>query len=339
VCPLTRNPQVIYSFHQSSEPTMAEKEILVTDSLFVHDEHVERLEKHGYSVSRLDKPKPSEDELVEALEGKEGYIIGGIESVTGDVIESAGELEAIVFTGAGYTEFIPGHETATEKGIAIANAPGGNSDAVAEYALTLLFSMSRGVFEIGRVGESSFFSANSLLQQTVGIVGMGRIGTILASKLTSLGVETIYYSRNRKRHLEGGLGIEYASFDELFERADAVSLHVSEAAGENFVSEDQLDALGNDGLLVNAAYPGAVDFEALRERIESSGLKAAYDAPPEEDYSSLPKDQFYCSNVQTGYNTKAAISRVSDMVTNSIINLLSDGDDQYLVNPSYRKNR
>lgn len=318
---------------------MSDKEILVTDSLFIHDDHVKRLEEEGYSVDRLDEPRASDNELIDALEGKEGYILGGIELVTRDIINSAESLEAIVFTGAGYTEFIPGYRRATERGVAIANAPGGNADAVAEYALTLLLSMSRGVFEIGRVGDAEYYSAESLLSQTVGIIGMGRIGTVLTAKLRSLGIDTTYYSRRRKRHLEAGLGTRYVPFDEIFEESDAISLHVSEEAGENLISESQLDALGTSGLLVNVAYPRAVDFPAVKERIRSSSMKVAYDAPPEGEYESLPTEQFYCSNVQTGYNTKIAIQRVSDMATESMINLLKTGEDQYLVNPGYRQSR
>src|ERR1700722_10472045 len=119
------------------------KKILVTDSLFIFDTHVKQLEAAGFGVERLDKPSASEGELIAALNGKHGYILGGIEQVTKPVIDGAKDLEAIAFTGSGYTEFIPAHEEATRRGIAISAAIGGNALDVAEFTIGLLFEMVR----------------------------------------------------------------------------------------------------------------------------------------------------------------------------------------------------
>ncbi|HET7827841.1 MAG TPA: hypothetical protein VFK97_03165, partial [Candidatus Saccharimonadales bacterium] len=150
--------------------------ILVTDSLFIFDEHVKKLEAAGYEVERLDKPRASEEELCKAVKGKVGYVLGGVELITDKVIEAADELKAIVFTGADYAGFIPAHELATKKGIAIANAPGANSFAVAEYTLTLMLVMLRQILELTRVGDKNFMTGQSITDVKIGIVGMGRIG-------------------------------------------------------------------------------------------------------------------------------------------------------------------
>ena len=110
------------------------KKILVTDSLFIMHEHVAQIEAAGYEVVRLDKPAASEAELVEAVKGKAGYILGGIERVTRPVIDAGTELKAIVFTGIDYETFIPAWEYAKSKGIVIANTsldPGINFGFVA----------------------------------------------------------------------------------------------------------------------------------------------------------------------------------------------------------------
>ena len=109
------------------------KQILITDSLFIFPEHEKRLRDAGFEITRLDKPKATEEELIEAVKGKHGYILGGVEHITDKVIVSADVLEAICFTGSDWRHFIPGHESATKKGIAIANCPGVNAAAVAEY--------------------------------------------------------------------------------------------------------------------------------------------------------------------------------------------------------------
>src|SRR5579872_5267248 len=122
--------------------------ILVTDSLFIFAEHIKKLEEAGYEVVRLDKPKATEEELVEAVKGKVGYILGGVEKVTEPVVEAADELKAIVFTGTGYKGYIPAWELATKKGIIIANAPHANANAVAEWAFAGGIAMVRNLFAL-----------------------------------------------------------------------------------------------------------------------------------------------------------------------------------------------
>ena len=96
--------------------------ILITDSLFISLEHEQKLRDAGFEIERLDKPEATEAELIEAIKGKDGYILGGIEELTDKIIDSANNLKAIVFTGIGYKDFIPNHEYVMSKGIKIANA-------------------------------------------------------------------------------------------------------------------------------------------------------------------------------------------------------------------------
>src|SRR5882757_6273946 len=125
---------------------MKEK-ILITDSLFIFPEHEKLLNDAGYEIERLDKLSATEDELVEAIKDKVGYILGGIEKVTEKVIDAGDKLKAIIFTGIGYKDFIPAWEHATEKGIAIANTPNAPTHAVSEWAITMALAMNRGIFD------------------------------------------------------------------------------------------------------------------------------------------------------------------------------------------------
>src|ERR1700710_62447 len=146
------------------------KEVLVTDSLFVYPEHEALLAKNGYSVFRLDKPKATEAELCDAIKGKVGYILGGVESVTARVVDAADTLKVIAFTGSGFSEFIPGHATATAKGIAITAAVGGNANSVAEYTLALILMMTRRIPLLSVRGGSSFLVGDEFQDLTVGVV-------------------------------------------------------------------------------------------------------------------------------------------------------------------------
>lgn len=318
----------------------ADKEILITDSLFVQPEHEKTIRNEGFSITRLDKPNATEAELVAAVKGKSGYILGGIERVTPRVIEAAGDMEAIAFTGAGYKEFIPGHEEATKRGILISNAPGGNSAAVAEYTVSLMMAMTRNLFELGRTGDKSFETTPSLRDASVGIIGLGNVGLLVASQLRALGVEHIrYYSRRRKYHLEAGLGISYAQIEDVLRRSDIVTLHVSKDAGHEFLGQEQLKLMKDGALLVNCAFPEAVNLKALHKEVKSGRIRTAFDSKLPDEFAKMPLGRVFFSNAQTGFNTRTAARVTSEMVTRSILNLLKTGDDLFVVNPEARKFR
>ncbi|MBK8810461.1 MAG: hypothetical protein IPN69_06955 [Acidobacteria bacterium] len=309
------------------------KTILITDSLFIFPEHEEILVSKGFDVERLDKPAASEEELCDAIRGKHGYILGGIEQVTSNVIDAADSLEAISFTGSGYAEFIPAHASATQKGIAISAAIGGNASAVAEYTIALLLSMARRIPMMTAKGGASFYVAPSLQELTLGIVGFGHIGKKVAQLAEQLGIKVIAYSRT---DFGNDAGVQLVSLDDLLKQSDVISLHVSKTHGTNVFGVEELGKMKDGAILLNTAFPHAVDATALHAELLKKRILSAFDAPAEGDFSDVPIGYYIASNSQTAFNTGGANKTISDRVTNSIVNLLSTGDDTDLVNPEYR---
>ena len=310
------------------------KLILITDSLFIFPEHEQKLKDAGFAIERLDKPQATEDELIEALKGKQGYILGGIEKVTDKVIASTDMLEAICFTGSDWQYFIPGYELATKKGIAIANCPGANSHAVAEYAMSLMLAMTREIFNLGRTGTKTFKTTKSLQGSTVGIVGMGHIGEKMARILKTFGVqEVLYFSRTRKENLEKEIGMTYVSMEELLKQSDVVTLHTPKQAGKGYFTKEYLKMMKDGALLVDCSFGGSVDMDALHDELANGRLRAAFDSGShDEKFKQLPLSTWYVSNSSTAFNTAYANQVASDMATESMINLLSGRNDQYKVN-------
>ena len=308
--------------------------ILITDSVFIFAEHEKILREAGYEIERVDKSKATEEELMSAIKGKVGYILGGIEKVTDGVIDSADELKVISFTGADWRNFIPGHEKATERGVAISNAPGANTYAVAEYTLAVTLAMTRHLFELGRGGDKSFLTIHSLNELTVGIVGMGHIGTRIAILLKALGVKKIlYYSRTRKPEVETQTGAIFVDMNTLLQESDIVTLHVSKEVGQDFIGKDELATMKDGSLLVNCGFTGGINKDALCEELKTGRLRAVQDDPMEDGrFDTLPKSVWFCSNSHTAYNTFEANKTASDMATRSLLNLLATGKDQYKVN-------
>ena len=306
--------------------------ILVTDSLFIFPEHEKQLADAGYVLERLDKPAATEEELIQAVKGKAGYILGGIEKVTDKVIEAGDELKSIVFTGSDWKAFVVGHETATKKGIAIASTPGANSYAVAEYAITLMLAMTRNIFELGRTGTKKFQTTHSLNELTVGIIGMGKVGERVATSVQALGAKkVIYFSRTRKQDIEGR-GIEYHEMNDVLAQSDIVFLLVPKSVGGDFLGAKEFAMMKDKALIVNIASTSLLNKDALYESLNAGKLRAAQDGAMDERFNALPLSVWFNSNESAAYNTLGANKTASDMAVQSIINLLSTGADQYKVN-------
>lgn len=309
------------------------KKILVTDSLFVFAEHEGRIREAGFILERLDKPNASTEELTAALRDKHGYILGGIERVNVDVLDGAPLLEAIAFTGSGYTEFIPAHKEATQRGIAISSARGANAQAVAEYALTLILAMLRRLPALTAPGGLSFVTAPGFGEVTIGIVGFGAIGKAVGKLAQNLGIRVVVTTRHPPKVYPQG--IEFLPLESLLEVADVVTLHVDKMHGEHVLDTPQIQAMKPDAILINTAFPEAANPRAVLEAVRAGRLWAAYDAPFSADVSGIGPGRLIMSNAQSAFNTSEANRRTSDRVTHSIINLLMKGADEDVVNPDF----
>lgn len=303
--------------------------ILITDTLFIQDEHVKKIEKAGYEVERLEKPNAGENELINALEDKVGYILGGIEKVTDRVIESTDKLKVIAFTGVDWKALIPGWEKAKGKGIMISNAPGANSPAVAEFAIALALMMQRNLLEIGRTGDKTFQTTETLHNANIGVVGAGRIGSrIIKSVSTFSPAKVLYYSRTVKAEIENA---DFVALDILLSTSDVIFIAIPGSAG-TILDMKAIKKLKAGALIVHISPLNIIDFDALLLRLQAGTLRAAVDWPaPNESFTKLPYRVWYNTNNHTAYNTKSVVKICSDMGTNSLLNLLEKGDDEYRV--------
>lgn len=306
------------------------KKILVTDTLFIHDQHIQELAEHGYEIERLEKTNATDDELRAALQDKVGYILGGLEKVTKEILESTTELKAISFTGTGWKGYIPGWEYAIEKGIAISNAPSANAAEVAEWATAAMMAMQRNLFELGPKGDKSFTTVKSLMQLEVGVVGLGNIGREFAERAKGLKARKVsYWSRTKKTDDFN----YYENVDELLRNADVIFLALGDDAGQDFISAERTSLIKKDALLVSILHKGIFNEDALYSRLTTGELRAAFDIVSDvERFRSLPSSIWYGSNGVSAYNAESTFQKASDMATTSIINLLKTGEDQYKVN-------
>ena len=309
-------------------------QILITDSLFIFPEHEQILKDAGFDIQRIDKPAATEEELIEDIKGKVGYILGGIEKVTDQVINSADKLKAIVFTGIDYKSFIPSWKIATEKGIAIANTPDCPTHAVAEWAITMALAMNRNIFDLGRAGKKDFLTTRGLENQKIGVVGFGRIGREITKMIQPFRPQSIsYYSQHKHEDSEQSLGINYLELSHLLNESDIIFLCVPSFAGKDFLGASELALIKNGALLVSIVSDGVVNETALLAELQKGRIRAASDHPLKDSAANeLPLSTWFCFKNSNAFNTFNELKYTSDTAVQSLLNLLKTGEDKNKVN-------
>jgi phosphoglycerate dehydrogenase-like enzyme len=299
-------------------------------------------------------PTISETELIEALSGVEAYIPAGEDKATRKVIQASSDLKIISFFGAGYEMYVD-EKAATEAGIAVTNTPGANAQGTAEYAFGLIMSMVRRIpylNETTRKGEWREDRAWNLKNRTLGIIGVGNIGSRVA-KIARGGfsMRVIYTSRTRKEDLEKSLGLIWMDkVDNLLMEADIVTLHPPyNDQTKGLIGKKELELMKPTSILINAARPPLVDPVALREALENDKIGGVafdgyYTQPmpsPDNDKHGLAKfgsDKLLVTP-HTAYLTDGSIITMTDMVFESIAAFFEGKKTiPYLVNPDYEKN-
>jgi D-3-phosphoglycerate dehydrogenase len=307
--------------------------VLVTGSRFYGAAHFRLLREAGFIVSRFEPSTATTQDLSMALHGKRGYLWGGIEKVTEDALVLATELEAVSFPGSGYTEYIPAWEGLTRRGVAIAAAIGENAPSVGQYTISLILSMLR-VFPALEDGAPPSHEFEAL---TLAVVGIGNSGRRVAALARNLGMQVVAVSRGPVLDLPPG--VTSASLNEALKVADVVTLHVNQIHGHALIGRSELRRMKKGALLVNVAFPEAVDVDALATELHSGRLRAAFDSPPAIDLSGLPLRTFVASRRQAAYNTLESNQRIAQHATRSLIALLTTGSDASVVNPEYERYR
>ena len=224
--------------------------------------------------------------------------------VTADVLEKPGRLKLIGRAGVGVDNIDV--EAATRKGVVVMNTPGGNSVAVAELTLGLMLALLRYLVpaisstKAGRWEKKRFAGGHELFRKTVGLLGFGSIGQLVAQRCIAFGATVIAYDPHPVEAARRS-GAQIVPLDELFRRADIVSLHVPLADGtRNLVGRAQLKVMRRGSYLVNCARGGIVDEAAVAEALRDGTLAgAAMDVfatePVPPDHPLLSLDNFLCT--------------------------------------------
>ncbi len=251
--------------------------VLISDEL--SPAAVEIFRSRGLEVDFQPQLGPDAAKLREIIGNYDGLAIRSATKVKADIIAAAKNLKVIGRAGIGVDNVdIP---AATAKGIVVMNTPFGNSITTAEHAIALMFAAARqlGAADVSTQAgkwEKNRFMGVELYAKTLGLIGCGNIGSLVAERGLGLKMKVIAYDPFLSPERAVELGVEKVELDELLKRADFISLHTPMTEKtKNILSAEALAQTKKGVIIINAARGGLVDEAALRAALESGHVAAA----------------------------------------------------------------
>ncbi|MDR7481074.1 MAG: D-glycerate dehydrogenase [Armatimonadota bacterium] len=228
-----------------------------------------------------DRPPPREV-LVREAAASDGLVVLVTDLIDGALLDAAPRVRVVSNVAVGYDNVdVP---AATARGVVVTNTPGVLTETTADFAFALLLAAARRVAEADRFTRAGrwtswgplFFVGRDVYGQTLGLVGLGRIGTAVARRARGFGMRVLYHSRTRKPEAEQELDVAYVGLEELLRRADFVSIHVplSEET-RHLIGAPQLRLMKPTAILVNTSRGAVVDQRALYEALARRQIWAA----------------------------------------------------------------
>ncbi len=263
--------------------------ILVTEPLA--ERGLDRLREAGHEVDVQLSPSP--EELLNLVKGASALVVRSATKVTAEVLAAGTDLVVVGRAGLGVDNVDVA--AATSRGVMVANAPGSNSLSTAEHTMAMLLAQARnipqshGALVQGR-WEKSKWEGTELYGKTLGVLGLGRIGTLVAQRALAFGMRLVawdpWVSAERGRQL----GIEMMEIGELMGQSDFVTVHLLKTKDSTGLINDELLAKAKPGLrIVNVARGGIIDEAALDRAIRNGTVGgAALDVFADEPCTDSP---------------------------------------------------
>ena len=304
---------------------MTAPKVLISDAL--SPAAVQIFKDRGIEVDFQPSLGKDKEKLTELIGNYDGLAIRSATKVSAKILEKAKHLKVIGRAGIGVDNVdIP---AATARGIIVMNTPFGNSITTAEHAISLMLALARQIPEADtstRAGkwEKNRFMGVEIFGKTLGIIGCGNIGSIVADRAIGLKMKVIahdpYLSEERARDL----GVEKVELDELFKRADFITLHTPlTEKTRNIIDAAAIKKMKRHVRIINCARGGLVDEAALAEALKSGHVAgAAFDVFVQEPATANPL--FSLPNVVCTPHLGAATSEAQENVALQVAEQMSD---------------
>lgn len=313
---------------------------------------VEKLKVNGNEVTISEFNRPlTQEELLERSKGVDALLCLLTDRIDGDFVDAVGpQLKFVSNYAVGFDNVDV--KALTDRGIPVTNTPSEEvNESVAEHTWALILALSRRIVEADEATrrgaykgwEPDIFLGHTIVGKTLGVIGLGRIGTMVAKKAQGYNVKVLYNKHEPDPEAEKEFGIKFASLDDLFAQSDFISLHVPLTdQTRHMINKDAFAKMKKGAFLVNTARGPVVDERDLVDAVESGQLGGAgldvYDNEP-----NIAPELINAPNVITtphiGSATWEARNKMGEQAVAAILDVLADKKPENLVNPDVWEKR
>lgn len=313
--------------------------VLITDKI---NEIAKNILLKGENIEVDVLPTMNEDDLSKKITEYDALMIRSETKVTKKILEAGKNLKIVGRAGVGVDNVDV--EMATQKGVIVVNSPDGNTTAAAEHTIALMLSMARNIPSAAEstkhgLWERSKFTGTEVFGKTLGIIGLGKIGSHVAKVALALGMKVIVCDPYTTKEAVEAIGAEYVShLDDFWGKCDFITVHTPKTRETtHLINKNSLNRMKKGVKIINCARGGIIDETALKEALESGQVSSAaidvYEAEP--DIKSSPLLDVADKVVLTphlGASTSEAQLNVAIDVANQIKEVLSGGSATSAVN-------
>lgn len=284
-------------------------------------------------------PKPDVEKLKKLIEDVDGILIRSEVKITADIINAAKKLKIIARAGTGVDNVDV--KTATQKGIAVINVPGGNTIAACEHTMALILALARNIPDAyislrQHKWEREKFIGMELLGKTIGLIGFGRIAREVAERCKSFGMKVLAYDPYIADDFAKSMNVAMVnSLDEIFKTSDIISLHVPLSdSTKNLINRDAISKMKPGTLLINTARGAILNIEDVTEAVKAGKIRLAVDVFPEEppqDFTLIDSNNVVATP-HLGASTEEAQVKIAKEISECLVEFFEKGIIRNAVN-------
>ncbi len=314
------------------------KVLITPTSLQEHSksEVLKKLKDSSLELVFNPKGRPlEEDELIPLLKDCDGYI-AGLDFITEKVLKECKKLRVISRYGAGYDRV--DMVAAKKYGVTITNTPGVNAQAVGELAFALMISVARRIPYLNcmtKEGEWARSTGMEMKGKTLGILGLGAIGKVLAKCAMGCGMKVIAYDPYIDENYCKDQGIEPVTMDEVISRSHIISIHIPlNKETKHLIGSEAIEKMMDGVIIINTSRGGIIDEDAAYKGLKTGKIGGlGLDAFEEEPPGKLPLFEFpnVVTTPHTGAHTKEATELMAARAVENLMKILNGEDCAYIV--------
>ena len=281
------------------------------------------------SIEAIVRDKISRDQLLSVVADADAIVVRSGTAVDRELIQKAKQLRVIGRAGVGVDNVDV--DAATERGVLVMNSPGGSTTTTAEHTIAMLFALARNIPQAcktlkNRQWEKNKFKGIELSGKTLGVIGLGRIGSEVARKCQAIGMKVVAFDPyiNPDAHLSSGL--QLVELQQLFQQADFITVHVPMSENtRNLINKSTIAGMKDGVRLLNCARGGIINERDLYDALKSGKVAGAafdvFEVEPNTESPLLELDNFIATP-HLGASTIEAQRKVSEDICRQVCDYL-----------------